>query len=286
MSFRLANLDGRATLVAGDACYDLHTVSGGALGPDPMAAVAAFADLSAITAQLGAHAPTASLAEITLGPPVPRPSKVFAMGLNFRTHAAEAAMDVPRHPVVFTKFPSCIVGPTADVHMRSDRCDYEGELVVVIGREAKDVAQGDAWRHVAGVMVGQDISDRKVQFLAKPVHFSLGKSFDTFGPTGPVLVSVEGLANPDDLRLTTTVNGQVRQDDRTSNLVFNVPTLVAYLSRITTLVPGDLIFAGTPEGVGGPKRVYLQQGDVIVTTIEGVGTLTNRCVRASDHQLL
>jgi 2-keto-4-pentenoate hydratase/2-oxohepta-3-ene-1,7-dioic acid hydratase in catechol pathway len=169
------------------------------------------------------------------------------------------------------------------VELRSDFCDYEGELVVVIGDGGKDIPIDRAWEHVVGVMVGQDISDRKVQFAAKPPHFDLGKSFDTFGPIGPVLVSTDEIADPGALRVITSVNGDERQNDTVSNLIFDVPTLIAYLSQITTLVTGDLIFTGTPAGVGAVQGKFLADGDVIVTTIDGIGSISNRCVRVSDH---
>lgn len=193
-------------------------------------------------------------------------------------------MDVPDTPLVFTKFPSCLVGPTADVELRGDSCDYEGELVVVIGRGGKDIARVDAWGHVLGLMIGQDISDRVVQFAAKPPHFDLGKSFDTFGPTGPLLVSVDEVDDRDDLRIVTAVNGEVRQDESTAKMIFDVPTLISYLSRITTLATGDVIFTGTPEGIGVAEGTFLADGDVITTTIDGLGTMTNRCVRVSDFR--
>jgi 2-keto-4-pentenoate hydratase/2-oxohepta-3-ene-1,7-dioic acid hydratase in catechol pathway len=131
-------------------------------------------------------------------------------------------------------------------------------------------------------MVGQDISDRPAQFAAKPPHFDLGKSFDTFGPIGPVLISVDELDDRDALHIRTLVNGEVRQDGTTVDLIFDVPTLVSYLSHVTTLVPGDLIFTGTPEGVGAAQGKFLVDGDEIVTTIDGVGELRNRCVRVRD----
>jgi 2-keto-4-pentenoate hydratase/2-oxohepta-3-ene-1,7-dioic acid hydratase in catechol pathway len=225
------------------------------------------------------------VADAVLGAPVPRPGKTFGIGLNYQDHADEAKMEVPDNPVVFTKFPSCIVGPTDDVLMRSDRCDYEGELVVVIGPGGKDIEEADAWSHVAGLTIGQDISDRAVQTAAKPPHFDLGKSFDTFGPIGPVMVSVDQFADPTDIRLRTLVNGEERQHDTTANLIFPVAALVSYLSRIVTLHTGDLIFTGTPSGVGAVQRKYLLDGDVITTEIDGIGTMTNRCVRVSDHRL-
>jgi 2-keto-4-pentenoate hydratase/2-oxohepta-3-ene-1,7-dioic acid hydratase in catechol pathway len=217
-----------------------------------------------------------------LGPPVPRPQKVFGVGLNYASHAAETGRESPDSPLVFTKFPSCLVGPTADVEIRSDGCDYEGELVVVIGRGGRDIAIPDAWNHVVGVMVGQDISDRPAQFAATPPHFDLGKSFDTFGPTGPFVVSIDELRDRDALHITCAVNGEIRQDGTTSDLIFDVPTLVSFLSSITTLATGDLIFTGTPEGVGAAQGTFLTDRDVITTTIDGVGTMTNRVVRISD----
>jgi 2-keto-4-pentenoate hydratase/2-oxohepta-3-ene-1,7-dioic acid hydratase in catechol pathway len=205
------------------------------------------------------------------------------MSWSGRRSRARRSRSVPKNPLVFTKFPSCLVGPTADVELRSDFCDYEGELVVVIGEGGKDIPREMAWQHVVGVMVGQDISDRKAQFASKPPHFDLGKSFDTFGPIGPVVVSMDEIADPRALRIVTSVNGEERQNDTVSSLIFDVPTLIAYLSQITTLVTGDLIFTGTPAGVGATQGKFLTDGDVIVTTIDGIGTISNRCVRVSDH---
>ena len=282
MGFRLANVDGRAALVAGDEYHDLEAVSGGELGPDPMAALATPDHLSELSAALADHEPSGSLATAALGAPVPRPQKSYGIGLNYKSHADEASMEVPENPLVFTKFPSCIVGPNTDVEMRSDGVDYEGELVVVIGRGGKDIDPADAWDHVVGLSVGQDISDRPAQFSAKPPHFDLGKSFDTFGPMGPVLVSLDEVADRSNLRITTAVNGDVRQDDTTTNMIFDVPFLVSYLSRITSLATGDVIFTGTPEGIGATQGKFLADGDVITTTIDGIGTMTNRCVRVGD----
>jgi 2,4-didehydro-3-deoxy-L-rhamnonate hydrolase len=283
MGFRLANVDGRAALLHGDHYFDVATTSNGELPSDPMEALSHPAELARLASALHADAATGQLADVTLGPPVPRPQKVFAVGLNYVDHAAEGSMDLPANPLVFTKFPSCLVGPTATVELRTNFCDYEGELVVVIGRGGKDIHADDAWDHVAGLMIGQDISDRKVQFAAKPPHFDLGKSFDTFGPTGPALVSLDEISNPSALEIVTTVNDDERQRASTALMVFDVPTLIAYLSQITTLVTGDLIFTGTPAGVGAAQGKFLVDGDVITTTIDGLGTLVNRCVRVSDH---
>jgi 2-keto-4-pentenoate hydratase/2-oxohepta-3-ene-1,7-dioic acid hydratase in catechol pathway len=282
MGFRLANVDGRAVLVHGRHYTDIATHSSGVLGSDPMEALTRPDLLADMAAALDDSSVTGSLADVTLGPPVPRPQKVFGVGLNYLAHAAEGGRDAPDSPLVFTKFPSCLVGPTADVEIRSDGCDYEGELVVVIGRGGRDIAITDAWSHVVGVTIGQDISDRPAQYAATPPHFDLGKSFDTFGPIGPVVVSTDELPYRDALRIVCAINGEVRQDGNTSDLIFDVPMLVSFLSSITTLVTGDLIFTGTPEGVGAAQGKYLADGDVITTTIDGIGTMSNRVRRISD----
>jgi 2-keto-4-pentenoate hydratase/2-oxohepta-3-ene-1,7-dioic acid hydratase in catechol pathway len=170
------------------------------------------------------------------------------------------------------------VGPRHDVALSSPTADYEAELVVVIGATARDVAREDAWDHVLGLTVGQDISDRVLQFASQPPHFDLGKSRDTYGPLGPVVVAPDLLEDRDDLRVTCHVNGEPRQDDTTANLIFDVPHLVSYLSSILTLSPGDLIFTGTPAGIGASAGMFLQPGDEIVSHVEGIGTLANRCV--------
>jgi 2,4-diketo-3-deoxy-L-fuconate hydrolase len=283
MGFRFATVDGRAALVHGAHYYDLSAVSDGSLPSDAMTALGHAAELSTIASTLADREPTGLLADVVLGPPVPRPQKSFGIGLNYADHAAEGSRELPKNPLVFTKFPSCLVGPTAEVELRSDFCDYEGELVVVIGEGGKDIPVERAWERVAGLTVGQDISDRKVQFASNPPHFDLGKSFDTFGPIGPVVVSTDDIADPGALRIVTSVNGEERQNDTVSNLIFDVPTLIAYLSQITTLVTGDLIFTGTPAGVGAVQGKFRVDGDMIVTTIDSIGSMSNRCVRVSDH---
>ncbi len=283
MGFRLVNVDGRAALASDEHYYDLQETSGGAVGSDPMQALASRAQLAELNAELAGRTPTGTLAGANLLAPVPRPPQCFGIGLNYRRHAEEADMTIPDVPMVFAKFASSITGPTADIVLRSDYVDYEGELVAVIGEPAKDVAAEDGWRHVAGLCVGQDVSDRAVQFASSPPQFNLGKSFDTFAPIGPMVVSPDALENPAALRLTTMVNGEVRQDDTTGDLIFDVPALVSYLSHLMTLQTGDMIFTGTPSGVGAVQGLFLRDGDEVVTTIEGLGTMTNRCVRGPDH---
>jgi 2,4-diketo-3-deoxy-L-fuconate hydrolase len=284
MGFRFANVDGRSALVDGDHYYDLEALSGGSVPSDPMAALGMLGELHALGSSLTDAAPSGALSDATLGAPSPLPRNSFGIGLNYAQHAAEGGMDLPEKPLVFTKFTSCIVGPHADVEMRGDMVDYEGELVVVIGKGGKDIAEADAWGHIAGLTIGQDISDRPAQFMAKPPHFDLGKSFDTYGPMGPVLVSLDLFDNPANLGLRTLVDDEVRQDDRTSNLIFDIPTLVSFLSHITTLTTGDVIWTGTPEGIGFAQGKLLKDGEILTTEIEGIGTMTNRCVRVSDWE--
>lgn len=277
MTFRLANIDNRAALVEGDNYFDVATISEQAIGPDPMGAIAETSALHELAGRLSEFEPTGSLADIELGPPVPRPRNSFAVGLNYQSHVNEADMEAPAAPLVFSKFPSCIVGPTADVELRSEAGDYEAELVVVIGRAGRDIPATEAWNYIAGVTVGQDISDRALQFAAKPPHFDLGKSRDTYGPIGPVLVSSDSFADRDDLAITCDINGERRQTGTTANLIFDVPALIAYISTVVTFEPGDLIFTGTPEGVGAIQGKFLTPGDIITTTIDGIGTLANTC---------
>jgi 2,4-didehydro-3-deoxy-L-rhamnonate hydrolase len=280
MTFRLATVDGRAGLVAGDAWFDLERATDGALGPDPTAAVAQHRRLHEVAAGLGSRSPDGLLADLVLDPPVPSPRNVFAVGLNYRSHAVETGLGdgEPAAPLVFTKFPSCIAAPGADIVLGADSVDYEVELVVVIGTGGRDIAAGDAWGHIAGVTAGQDVSDRVLQFAASPPHFDLAKSRDSYGPIGPTLVSPDHFPDPDDITITCEVNGERRQHASTTDMFFGVPALIEYLSSILTLAPGDLVFTGTPAGVGMATGTYLRPGDVVTTTVEEVGSFTSRCV--------
>jgi 2,4-diketo-3-deoxy-L-fuconate hydrolase len=271
----LANHLGRAVLWQDGSALDVERASGGVFGPDPMAAVVRWDEFRSWAD--GVLDVGEAVTPDALGPPVPVPPKVFAIGLNYRDHAEEAGLPIPGAPMVFTKFPTCLVGPAADVVLWSDRVDWEAELVVVIARRADSVSESVALDHVAGYCVGQDVSDRRLQFQDKPPQFSLGKSRNSFGPLGPALVALD---DPSDLAITCDVAGERMQDSRTSQLVFGVPELGARLSRYCPLEPGDLIFTGTPGGVGSVRdpRRYLAEGEEIVTRIEGLGELRNRCV--------
>ena len=283
MTFILGNINDRSVLVLDDFYFDVQAVSNGALSSDPMDALANCDLLHRLSGLLKDATPTGRVAAETIGAAVPRPKNCFAIGLNYRSHAEESKMQLPTNPLVFTKFPSCLVGPHSDIDLRSDGVDYEVELVVVIGVGGKDIEKENAWNHVAGVTIGQDISDRIVQFAAQPPHFDLGKSFDTFGPIGPFVYSTDHFSDLNDFHLVTEINGETRQNDSTKNLIFDVQTLIAYLSQVTTLTPGDIIFTGTPDGVGAATGNFLKDGDVITTTISGLGTMVNHCRRVSDY---
>ena len=277
---RLVNLEGRAGLDVAGRFVDLALHSGDRFSSDPMAV---FEEWDAIRAW-AAQPPTGAAGPIVetekLGPPVPNPTQVFAIGLNYKDHAEEANLPIPDVPMVFTKFPSCIVGPNADVPLTGERVDWEVEQVVVIGREAKDVPAASAWDFVAGMTLGQDISDRRLQFSSKPPQFSLGKSATNFGPTGPALVSLDELPDPDAVGLRCWVAGEKMQESNTNNLIFTVPQLIEYISQFCVLYPGDLIFTGTPGGVGSVRepRRYLAPGELIESEMDGIGRLANHCV--------
>lgn len=276
---RLANIAGRAALVQDGRWIDVETATGGAVGADPMTALTQLDALAGVT--VPADAPRIDPAR--LGPPVPRPSKILAAALNYRKHAEESGLPIPAKPALFARLPSALSGPTADVVLPPgrDQIDWEAEIVFVIGRRARHVAAADAWSVVAGVTAGQDISDRPAQFDG-PSQFSLAKSYDTFAPLGPVLTTLDELNDPGDLGITLRLNGELLQDGRSSDLIFDVPALIAAASAVCTLEPGDLLFTGTPAGVGfglDPQR-FLVPGDVLETELEGVGTLRNRCVSA------
>lgn len=280
MSVRLANAKGRAVLLRADGAVDVERASGGKFSADPMDAVGRWDKFCEWAQNASGAAEKIDETTLELGPPVPRPAKVFAIGMNYREHAKEAGLDIPTSPVVFTKFPNCLTGPRSDVVLSSDWVDWEVELVVVMGRGGRRIAEAKALEYVAGYTAGQDVSDRMMQFADKPPQFSMGKSVDTFGPLGPSLVSLDAFRDPNDLALTCDVAGERMQEARTSDLIFSVAELVAFLSKHCTLDAGDIIFTGTPSGVGSTRnpRRYLKAGEEIVSEIEGIGRLVNRCV--------
>jgi len=270
---RTANLQGRLVIVTEAGAVDVETASQGLFSSDPQLAFERWRELREWAD--GAGIEGSAYDEALLEAPVPRPRQVFGIGMNYASHAAESGTPIPAYPSTFTKFPSCIVGPRTVVELPSERVDWEIELVVVVGTQAHGVDEIEAMEYVAGFTVGQDLSERGVQWRKPYPQFSLGKSFPGFGPTGPNLVTPDELDDPHDLAVHALLNGETIQSGRTSDLIFSVPRLVAELSSIVTLYPGDLIFTGTPEGVGAtrtPQR-FLEAGDLLVSSIEGIGSI-------------
>ncbi|OIJ63452.1 fumarylacetoacetate hydrolase family protein [Streptomyces mangrovisoli] len=284
---RLADIDGRLVIRGPEGHLDVAEASGGRFGPDAQTALDRWEEFSAWARQFLASpeavkAPVVATAPGTVwGPPVPRPAQIFAVGLNYRDHIAESKLDVPTEPAVFTKFRTSLTGHDRPVVLPEGFVDWETELVAVIGRPCRHATRETAWSYVAGLTVGQDLSERRLQLTGPAPQFSLGKSYPGFAPLGPELVSTDEFADPDDLELGCRLEGgEVLQKSRTSAMVFDVPELVVRLSAVCPLLPGDLIFTGTPAGVGGartPQR-FLAPGDVLVTWIEGIGTLRNPMV--------
>lgn len=270
---------GRAVAVVEGGLVDVAHASDGSLPSDVREVIGRLGEVQALLAanpSLSHEAPPGSVAEM-LGPPLEAPGQVFAVGLNYRTHSAETGMTLPRQPMVFTKFPSSITGPTAPIALPSRTVDWEVELVVVIGRRGRDIKVEDSWSHVAGLCVGQDISERTSQMADSPPQFSLAKSYAGFAPIGPWMTTLDDIANPADLEIRCELDGEVVQRARTRDMIFGVPELIEFISQRCELRIGDLIFTGTPEGVGfsrNPPR-YLEPGSLLVSEIEGLGQLSN-----------
>ncbi|WAP55012.1 fumarylacetoacetate hydrolase family protein [Streptomyces sp. S465] len=279
---RIGNVRGRPWLVTGtERGVDIHESSGGRLGPG-------FAELYDNWEQVVQWADSVQdegvpFDHAQLGPPSPHPRQVFAVGLNYFDHVEEAGLAVPQEPSVFTKYVSSFAGAESTVELPQGSVDWEVEVVVIIARTARRVAARDAWTYVAGLTVGQDLSERGLQLTGAPAQYSLGKSFAGFGPTGPYLVSCDEFSDPGDLEMGCLVNGEPVQKARTSGMIFPISVLIEKLSQVTTLYPGDVIFTGTCAGVGAvrtPPR-FLSPGDELVSYIEGIGSIRQRFVAAA-----
>lgn len=282
---RIANVDGRLSLIHGGVAIDVAKATNQRFGPDPQAVYDRWEEFRAWARTLHPESlEGASFAPEQLGPPVPRPPQIFAIGLNYDAHARESGFLRPSVPVVFTKYVSSLSGPISTVTLPTETVDWEVELVVVIGRLARDVPAATAWDHVAGLTAGQDISERTSQHAGPAPQFGLAKSFAGFSPVGPVVATPDEFDDPDDVELGCSVDGTSVQEGRTSSMIFSVPELVAHLSSVVTLLPGDLIFTGTPAGVGAgrtPPR-YLRPGEVLLSHISGIGELRQTFV-AREH---
>ena len=226
-------------------------------------------------------APSHPLSAVRLLPPIPDPEKIVCIGLNYAAHAAEGREEVPKSPTIFGKFRNALAAPGATVTLpaASAKVDYEGEIAFVIGRPAREVDEAQALDHLAGYMLLNDLSARDLQY-ATP-QWMAGKVFDGSAPSGPWLVTPDEAGPPDGLELTLTLNGEQMQNGRTEALIFSIPTLLAHLSRLMTLRPGDIVATGTPEGVGGARqpRVWLQDGDELIVSSPTLGQLETRIAR-------
>ena len=281
MTLRFASRNGRAHLVVGadHRLVDLEKVSGGKFSSEPIDAFRRWKELRAFAATVPED--SGDICDVhSLDAPSPWPTQVFGIGLNYRSHAEESGLPIPTSPLTFAKYSSSIAHGDADIPLGGSSIDWEVELVVVIADGGRNIAHENAWDHVAGIAVGQDISDRALQFASQPPQFTLGKSRKNYSPFGPWLIDAADVPERDALHMTCTLNGETVQDTSTDDLIFSVSDIISYLSEIVQLLPGDVIYTGTPGGVGVSRQpaVFLKPGDVLVSTIDGIGTTTNRCV--------
>jgi 2-keto-4-pentenoate hydratase/2-oxohepta-3-ene-1,7-dioic acid hydratase in catechol pathway len=281
MRLAIGIIDGKRRLLVVDS-HDCADVSGG--GDDWLAIMTGGSAGRTRVQRASASAPRIPINVVRWSPPIPHPPKIFAVGRNFRDHALEQGAAVPTEPLIFSKLPSALVGHEEAVCLprQSDQVDYEAELVVVIGIGGRDIPQAEALHHVAGYMCGNDITARDWQKNKPGGQWLLGKSFDTFAPTGPYLVTADEIPDPQNLDICLRLNGQTMQVGNTRHQVFPIRQLIAYLSAVVTLEPGDLIFTGTPSGVGVARTppVFLQDGDLLEVEIQRIGCLRNRVVAA------
>ena len=220
------------------------------------------------------------LPSVTLLAPIPRPPKLICVGLNYRDHAAESKMEIPTVPTIFNKFPNTVIGPGEPIVLpkNSTKPDYEAEMAFVIGKGGRHIP-AERWReHVAGYTIVNDVSARDFQMATS--QWLMGKTFDTFAPMGPVLVTADEIADPHALDISLEINGEVLQNSNTRELIFKVPDLLAFLSSVVTLEPGDIVSTGTPAGVGFARKPprFLRAGDDVVVRVAGIGELRNPVV--------
>jgi 2-keto-4-pentenoate hydratase/2-oxohepta-3-ene-1,7-dioic acid hydratase in catechol pathway len=218
-------------------------------------------------------------------PPITDPQKIICVGLNYRDHAAESGAPIPKEPVLFSKFTTALIGHEEAIVLPrvSEEVDYEAELVLVIGRKGRNLTGADAERAIAGYTIGHDVSARDWQLKKDGKQWLAGKTFDTFAPTGPWMVTADELPDPHKLGIRLRLNGRTMQDSTTAQMIFRAADVVAYVSQVVTLMPGDLVFTGTPPGVGAARKppVFLKPGDVVEVEIDNIGTLRNPVVAAS-----
>ncbi len=281
-TFRGPQGEPRPAAARADGTWIDLLASDAGLPPSVKAILAGGAPAQAAAARAAASNAAVPVAAPQWLAPIPDPSKLICVGLNYRDHALESRAMIPDEPVIFNKAVSALVGPGADIVLpkASAEVDFEGELVLVIGRRCRQLRAEDALSAVAGYTVGHDVSARDWQNKKNAKQWFLGKSFDTFAPVGPHVVTAEEIADPHALDIRTAVNGTVLQNSNTREFLFRIPQLLAWITTVMTLEPGDLVFTGTPAGVGFARQppVFLQPGDLVEIAIAQVGTLRNRCV--------
>ena len=278
VTFREGNAD-RIGARSGDQIIDLSTADSSIPSDMRSFLEAGEPALSAASTAVALGGSSFSANDVKILAPISNPEKVVCIGLNYADHAAESGMDIPPEPVVFSKYASAIIGPGDMIKLppSSNEPDYEVELVVVIGKSGFNISQTDAMNHVAGYTVGHDVSARDYQLQKPAGQWMMGKTFDTFAPIGPDLVTADEVGDPNDLGIRCILNNETVQDSNTAQLIFKIPELIAYLSHVFTLNPGDLIFTGTPPGVGMARdpQLWLKAGDKVVCEVDGIGRLEN-----------
>lgn len=278
------SLNTRIGLLQGDHIIDLSQVAP-SLPSDMLSFLEAGDGAMLQAAKYTSASGHYSALDVVIEAPLARPPKILAIGLNYRAHAEESNMDIPKHPMVFTKQATSANGPYAPIHSppETQMLDYEGELGVVIGKRCRRVSKQDANRVIAGFCVLNDVSVREWQFLATPPQFTMGKSWDTHNPFGPAIVTPDEV-DPHNLMLRTFVNGDLRQKTSTSDLIFNCYDIIEFLTTAFTLEPGDVIATGTPSGVGISMQPQgtLKLGDVVKVEIDGLGFIENKVIAEPD----
>ena len=274
----------RAAVRQGEEYIDLH-----ATRPDLPFSVKELLAAGAAMLRIAAEAvarPDAvrhPAAAVKLLAPIPDPPKVICIGLNYRDHATESGAPIPKEPVLFSKFATAILGPGEAIRLPavSQQVDYEAELVLVVGKKGRHIRAADAMTYLAGCTIGHDVSARDWQLQKDGKQWLAGKTFDTFAPIGPALVTMDELGDPHNLSICLRLNGQTMQDSNTRQMIFGAAELIAYISQVVTLQPGDLIFTGTPPGVGVARKppIFLKDGDVVEVEIEKLGVLRNPVVQ-------
>lgn len=273
----------RAAVQVGEAFVDIHAVD--AQFPATVRGLLEGGPAMLQAAAQAAQRPEAfkyAAKEAEFFAPIHDPRKIVCVGLNYKDHAAESGSPIPRDPVLFSKYPTALVGHNQNIVLPpvSQKVDFEAELVVVIGKRGRNIPAASAMEYVAGYACGHDVSARDWQLEKDGKQWMAGKTFDTFAPLGPTLVTADEVPDPQKLRIQLRLNGQTMQDSSTSQLIFSVAHVVAYISQIFTIEPGDLIYTGTPPGVGVARKppVFLKPGDVCEVEIEGLGVLRNPVV--------